>query len=94
MKKQELLKRISERTQSGLSKEQVNEVLDAFTNEVLNLLTPNDTEADKISLPMLGTFSVKEKKARKGVNPSTGEKIDIAGYRTIAFKAVPSVKKL
>lgn len=42
----------------------------------------------------LGTFSLKKSKARKGVNPATGEAIKIKAKKRMAFKAGAQVKDL
>ena len=46
----------------------------------------------RFSYPGFGTFTVKKRKARKGRNPKTGEIIDIAPTRTVAFKPAPNFK--
>lgn len=40
----------------------------------------------------LGTFSLKKVKARKGVNPKTGEQIKISAKKRMSFKAAAQVK--
>ena len=40
----------------------------------------------RIAVPGLGTFSLIERKARKGRNPRTGEVMDIPAKKTIKFK--------
>lgn len=42
----------------------------------------------------LGTFALKKSKARKGVNPATGEAIKIAAKKRMAFKPSSQVKEL
>lgn len=42
----------------------------------------------------LGTFSLKKSKARKGVNPATGEPIKIKAKKRMAFKMSSQVKEL
>ncbi len=42
----------------------------------------------------LGTFSLKKSKARKGVNPATGEPIKIKAKKRMAFKPSSQVKEL
>ena len=46
------------------------------------------------TLPSFGTFTVRKTKARKGVNPRTGEEIKVKAGKTVRFKASPSLKKL
>lgn len=45
------------------------------------------------TLPGFGTFKVAKTKARKGINPSTGEPIKVKAGKTVRFKASPTLKK-
>ena len=47
----------------------------------------------KFTLPSFGTFTVRKTKARKGLNPRTGEAIKVKAGKTVRFKASPSLKK-
>jgi DNA-binding protein HU-beta len=47
----------------------------------------------KFTLPSFGTFTVRKTKARKGLNPRTGESIRVKAGKTVRFKASPSLKK-
>jgi DNA-binding protein HU-beta len=44
------------------------------------------------TLPSFGTFTVKKTKARKGLNPRTGEPIKVKAGKTVRFKASPTLK--
>jgi DNA-binding protein HU-beta len=46
------------------------------------------------TLPSFGTFTVKKTKARKGVNPRTGEPVKVKAGKTVRFKASPSLKAI
>ncbi|WP_107497716.1 HU family DNA-binding protein [Thalassobius sp. I31.1] len=48
----------------------------------------------KVTLPEIGTFSTKERKARKGRNPRTGEAIDVPAKTVAHFKPTPSLADL
>jgi DNA-binding protein HU-beta len=48
----------------------------------------------KFTLPSFGTFSVRKTKARKGLNPRTGEPIKVKAGKTVRFKASPTLKKV
>ena len=48
---------------------------------------------DKVQLVGFGTFEVRERSARKGRNPQTGEEIDIPAARVPAFKAGKALKE-
>ncbi|MBO1078229.1 HU family DNA-binding protein [Roseomonas haemaphysalidis] len=45
------------------------------------------------TLPSFGTFVVRKTKARKGMNPRTGEPVKIKAGKTVRFKASPNLKK-
>lgn len=47
----------------------------------------------KFTLPTFGTFTVRKTKARKGVNPRTGEAIKVKAGKTVRFKASPTIRK-
>ncbi len=45
------------------------------------------------TLPSFGTFRVAKTKARKALNPRTGEAVKVKAGRTVRFKASPNLKK-
>lgn len=81
MNKTELIEKISEG--SGLTKADAKKALDATLAAIKDTLA----EGDKIALVGFGTFSVNERPAREGINPSTKEKIQIAAKKVAKFKA-------
>ncbi len=81
MNKVTLVAKIAEK--SGLSKKQAELALGAFIDAVTEALK----EGDKVQLMGFGTFEVKERAARTGRNPSTGEAIEIPASKTPTFKA-------
>jgi DNA-binding protein HU-beta len=48
----------------------------------------------KFTLPGFGTFNVRKTKARKALNPRTGESIKVKAGKTVRFKASPVLRKL
>jgi DNA-binding protein HU-beta len=68
---------------SGLSKADAKRALDSFVDATAAALK----SGDRISLVGFGSFSVSNRKERKGRNPSTGKEITIAAKNTIRFKA-------
>jgi DNA-binding protein HU-beta len=46
----------------------------------------------RLSIPGFGTFRVVETKARKGLNPRTGESLKIKAGKSVRFKASPTLK--
>ena len=81
MNKVTLVAKIAEK--SGLSKKQAELALGAFIDSVTEALK----EGDKVQMMGFGTFEVKERAARTGRNPSTGETIEIPASKTPSFKA-------
>ena len=81
MNKVTLVAKIADK--SGLSKKQAELALGAFIDSVTEALK----EGDKVQLMGFGTFEVKERAARTGRNPSTGETIEIPASKTPSFKA-------
>jgi DNA-binding protein HU-beta len=45
------------------------------------------------TLPSFGTFRVVKTKARKALNPRTGEPVKVKAGKTVRFKASPNLKK-
>lgn len=86
MNKSELVDSIA--TEAGLTKEQANKALNAFISSVQGALERNDD----VVLVGFGTFSVKERSARTGRNPKTGEPLQIAASKVPSFKAGKGLK--
>ena len=62
---------------------------DAAVSAVVEAITEALADGDKVSL---GTFAVKERAARTGINPRTGESVEIAASKAPAFKAGKALK--
>jgi DNA-binding protein HU-beta len=56
-------------------------------DKLVEAVTTSLRKGESVTLVGFGTFSIKERKARDGRNPRTGETINIAATRTPAFKA-------
>ncbi|KGA95749.1 transcriptional regulator [Alkalihalobacillus alcalophilus ATCC 27647 = CGMCC 1.3604] len=87
MNKTELTQALAERTQ--LSKKDAS----LAVNTVFELITESMSKGDTVQLIGFGNFEVRERAARKGRNPQTGEEIDIAATKTPAFKAGKQLKE-
>lgn len=68
---------------SGLSKNEAREFIEAFFEEIRLCLETGE----EVKLSGFGTFSVREKKARPGRNPKTGENASISARRVVSFKS-------
>lgn len=86
MNKAELIEAIAGET--GLSKKEAGNALEATLDSITNALKAGDT----IQLIGFGTFSVKERKARVGRNPQTGEEIQIQASKVPHFAAGKALK--
>lgn len=86
MNKSDLINAIVE--ESGLTKADAGRALDATISSVSSALKSGDS----ISLIGFGTFSVKERSARTGRNPQTGETIQIKASKIPSFKAGKTLK--
>lgn len=86
MKKQELVAAISQ--EAEISKKDADRALTAAINAITKALA----DGDKIQLVGFGTFEVRERAARTGKNPRTGEMIEIAASKVPAFKAGRALK--
>jgi len=71
-----------------LSKRLVSDVIDATFDSIGKSIK----KEKRFSYPAFGTFTVRNRKARKGRNPQTGEEIKIKASRTVGFKPAPTLK--
>jgi len=67
----------------GLTRKETNNVVDAITSAITDTLAMNE----RVTLVGLGTFEVRRRKARTGVNPQTEERLDIPAKNVVRFKA-------
>ena len=72
----------------GLTLYSLEQILDGDLDAVIDALK----EGDKVQLVGFGTFEVRERGARTGLNPRTKEKIEIAASKVPAFKAGKAFK--
>ncbi|TKJ44087.1 hypothetical protein CEE35_08245 [Candidatus Aerophobetes bacterium Ae_b3b] len=69
--------------QTGLTKKISREAVGA----IISVITDSLTREEKVTLVGFGTFRVRERKARRGRNPQTGETIQIRAKKVPKFKA-------
>lgn len=86
MNKAELIEAIA--TSADLPKASAGRALDAVVDAITDALK----KSDSVSLVGFGTFTVKERAARTGRNPQTGEPINIAAAKIPSFKAGKALK--
>lgn len=75
--------------ESGLSKGDASGAVDA----VLSVIEDTLKRGGEVSFTGFGKFTVAERGARQGVNPQTGERIQIAASRVPRFSAGSALKK-
>ncbi len=73
---------------TGMTKKDTELVL----NAALNAITDSLRSGEKVQISGFGTFETKDREARIGRNPKTGEAMDIAATRVPAFKASQALK--
>lgn len=86
MNKSELIDAIA--TSADISKADAGRALDATLETVTGALK----KGDSVSLVGFGTFVVKQRAAREGRNPQTGQTIQIAAANVPGFKAGKALK--
>ena len=86
MTKTELMNAVAEK--AGFSKKDADKAVSA----VLEAITDALTSGEKVQLVGFGTFEVRDRAAREGKNPATGETIKIEVSKVPAFKAGKALK--
>ncbi len=86
MNKTDLVELVAKKT--GLTKKDS----DAAVSAVLEGVEDTLAKGNKVQLVGFGTFEVRERKAREGRNPATGETIKIAAQKVPAFKPGKALK--
>ena len=86
MNKTQLVEAVVEK--SGLKKKDVEAAVNAVTEAIADALKAGD----KVQLVGFGTFEVKERAAREGRNPKTGETIKIDASKRPVFSAGKALK--
>ncbi|WP_238797016.1 HU family DNA-binding protein [Acinetobacter pittii] len=87
MNKSELIKHIA--STASLTQAQATAALNAFESGVTKALATGED----VALIGFGTFTVKERAARTGRNPKTGEELQIAAAKVPSFKAGKTLKE-
>ena len=86
MTKAELIAQVA--LKAGLSKKDSDKAIGAVIDSITEALA----SGDKVQLVGFGTFEVKERGERKGINPRTKEEITIAASKLPSFKAGKALK--
>jgi DNA-binding protein HU-beta len=67
---------------------QADDIVSYVCETVINTIK----SGERVTIPGLGVFGVKERRARKGRNPRTGEEILISSKKVVVFKPAMSLK--
>lgn len=86
MNKRELIKKIAVEADIPQAKAA------AALESTINLIIGAVVDGDKVQLAGFGTFEAKERKARTGRNPRTGEAVEVPAGVTPAFRAAKAFK--
>ncbi len=86
MQKTDFIKAVAEKT--GVSQKETKQVIDA----ALDVIAETLARGEKVTLTGFGTFEVRSRQAREGVNPQTRAKIKIPATKTPGFSASSTLK--
>ena len=67
----------------GLNKREAKELIESFFEQIKKSLE----EGNDIKLSGFGNFNLRDKAARPGRNPKTGEEVTISSRRVVTFKS-------
>ena len=87
MNKAELVAKVAEK--AGITKKDAEKAVAGIFAAVQDALV----KGDKVQVLGFGTFEVKERAARTGRNPQTGEELQIAASRNPSFKPGKALKE-
>jgi len=87
MNKAELIEQVASET--GLTKRTSGKAVDAVVSAIRDCLT----RGEKVTLVGFGTFRVRSRKARRGVNPQTGGTIQIPAKKVPKFTAGKALRE-
>jgi DNA-binding protein HU-beta len=87
MQKTDFIKSVAER--ASVSQKEAKQVVDS----ALDIITETLRAGEKVTLTGFGTFEVRQRQEREGVNPQTRAKIKIAATKTPGFSASSTLKE-
>ena len=88
MNKGQLVDRVANKT--TVTKKQADAVITAAIETIMEAVS----EGDKVTLVGFGSFESRERKAREGRNPKTGDKMEIPATKVPAFSAGKLFKEM
>lgn len=88
MTRQDLIERIGQATEGEHPRKLVAEVVDTTFARIADALRDDG----RFSYPGFGTFTVRDRAARTGKNPRSGEPIEIPASRAVTFRPARALK--
>jgi integration host factor subunit alpha len=86
MTKADLVDKIFEKI--GLSKKEAQEIIEIL----FETMRQTFVEGESVKISGFGTFNVRNKVARRGRNPKTGDELEISPRKVISFRASNQLK--
>lgn len=80
MTKSDLAEKLAEKI--NVNKQQAESIINMFTNSIIDALA----KGDKVEIRGFGSFRVRERAAKEGRNPKTGEKVYVPSKKVPFFK--------
>ena len=74
----------------GLSRREAKDLVEVFFEQITQALIAGR----EVKLSGFGNFELKDKSARPGRNPKTGEEVDISARRVVTFKSGQKLRRL
>jgi DNA-binding protein HU-beta len=87
MNKSQLVSAVAEK--AGIKKV----VAEKAVNAAIEAIAEAIAKGERVAIPGLGVFNIRERKARKGRNPKTGKEITIPARKVVSFTAAKSLKE-
>jgi integration host factor subunit beta len=88
MTKAELVEKVA--VQINLTKKQT----EVIVNTIFQSMTDSLAQGDKVELRGFGSFRIRERSARVGRNPKSGEKVNVPAKKVPFFKAGNDLKRM
>ena len=88
MTKSELIEKMAEEN-PNLTRKQVEFIV----NGVFDLIKKSLAEGDKVEIRGFGSFKIRDKKAKVGRNPKTGERVEVPAKKVPYFKPGKEIKE-
>ena len=82
-------KAVEENTNNKVTKKQTEEIINSMLDLIKNAVAAGDT----VQINDFGSFVTKDRAARTGLNPRTGEQVQIPAQKAVAFKVATAFKR-